>query len=49
MAEKSATQRSLMFDGVKLFNEIPCEVRSVEGLENFKNYCSVSIKNKGEL
>lgn len=41
---KSSTQRSLMFDGVKLYNEIPSEVRQNGDLMNFKRFCNVFVK-----
>lgn len=37
-----------MFDGVKLYNEIPSEIRSSENLRDFKSYCSVFVKSKNE-
>lgn len=41
---KSATQRSLMFDGAKMYNEIPIEVRRRESINCFKTYCDRFIK-----
>lgn len=46
---KGATQRSLMFDGVKLYNELPREIKLNENLKTFKKCCENFIKEKKEI
>ncbi len=41
---KSSTQRSLMFDGAKMYNKIPMEVRQSDNMKYFKNYSDQYVK-----
>ena len=43
---KSATQRSLMFDGAKLYNELPSDVKLNDDLKSFKKNCVKFVKEK---
>lgn len=42
------TQRSLMFDGVKLYNDVPIEIRRIDNLNVFKRYCMELVKDGDE-
>lgn len=43
------TKKNILYDGMKMYNELPNEIKNIQTINEFKSKCRMYVKQKFEL